>query len=127
MSDNKKEVQTQEKSGFTFQVKRRVTLPLLKPQLDVPVYVRVDGQVFQGKEVKQAAGTAKMEAAQLMNVTNLETGEAAQMIVPSVLLGIFQDEYKDGAYVGTCFEIVKHPKGSGKRYHPFSVTEIEVK
>lgn len=111
--------------AFKFNVVKNVTLPLLKPNLDVPVYVKVLEPVFQGKKIDKGA-QKDMEAAMLANVVNLETGENMQMIVPNVLDGIFAEEYKENAYVGKCFSITKHPKASGKRYHPFSVMEIEV-
>lgn len=109
-----------------FKVKKNITLPLIKPQLDVPVYVKVMEPIFTGKDIKTAGDKKNMEPAQLMNVINLETGEEAQMIVPTVLNGIFADEYKDDAYVGLGFRIVKHPKTSGKAYHPFSVAELDL-
>lgn len=108
-----------------FTVKKRVTLPLIKPKLDVPVFIKINEPVFVGKKLESGA-SKDMEAATLANVTDLETGEEAQIIVPSVLAGIFKDEYADDAYVGLSFQLTKHPKVSGKRYHNFTVVEIEV-
>lgn len=110
----------------SFKIKRAITLPLLKPQLDVPVYIKVTSKVFVGKDIAAQKGAAKMEAANLINCVNLETGEDCQMIVPAVLAGIFSDEFKDDSYVGCGFMVTKHPKGSGKAYHPFSVSELEL-
>lgn len=112
-------------SDFKFKVTKRITLPLIKPALDVPIYVKILDPIFQGKKIENGA-SKDMEAAMLANVVNLETGENAQIIVPSVLQGIFKDEYEKDSYVGKNFQIIKHPKGSGKRYHPFTVAEIEV-
>jgi hypothetical protein len=117
---------TNTKKAFVPKILRAITLPLIKPQLDVPVYVLVMGTVFLGKEIAVPEGKKKMDAAHLINVTDLETGELAQMIVPSVLKGIFADEFKDDSYVGKGFMITKHPKGSGKDYHPFSVSELDL-
>lgn len=113
-------------TGFVPKVKRNITLPLIKPQLDVPVYVKVTGAIFEGKKIEGTGDKAKMEPAHLFNCINLETGEEAQMIAPAVLMGIFKDEYSNDAYVGCGFSITKHPKASGKRYHAFSVAELEL-
>lgn len=110
----------------TFKVKKNITLPLIKPQLDVPVYVKVTSAVFEGKKIEGTGDKAKMEPAHLFNCINLETGEEAQMIAPAVLMGIFTDEYENDAYVGKGFRIIKHPKASGKRYHAFSVAELDL-
>lgn len=109
-----------------FKVKRNITLPLIKPQIDVPVYIQVTSAVFVGKAIQKAGDGKDMEPAKLVNCVNLETGEEAQIIVPSVLGGIFEDEYPEQAYVNKGFQITKHAKASGKRYHAFSVAELEL-
>lgn len=113
------------KPAFQFTIAKIVTVPLLKQAIDVPVYVRIEGAVFVGKELKQT-GATKMEAAHLVNVTNLETGEAMQLIVPAVLQSILHDEYANDAYVGKSFQLIKHAKPSGKAYSPYTVNEITV-
>ena len=110
----------------SFKVKRNITLPLIKPQLDVPVYVKITSAVFEGKKIEGNGDNAKMEPAHLFNCVNLESGEEAQMIAPAVLLGIFKDEFPEDSYVNKGFMITKHPKQSGKRYHAFSVAELEL-
>lgn len=115
-----------ETPAFVPKVKRVITLPLLKFQIDQPVYVRIDGEMFKGKEIKGSGDKAKMEPATLANCTNLETGEACQIIVATVLHSILTEEYENGAYVGKGFMITKGPKGSGKAYNPYTVSEIEV-
>ena len=111
--------------AFKFKRTKVVTMPLLKPVLDQPFYVKMTGEIFLGKEIKAGEG-AKMEPAHLVNCVNLETGELCQIIVPAVLLSIVNEEYPENSYVGKSFEIVKMAKGGGKRYHPFKVAEIEV-
>jgi len=112
-------------------VKRHVVLPLIKPQIGRPVYIEVSGPMFDGKEIKDKKDpdtgemVASMAKAKLVNCIALETGEVAQIIVPAVLLGIFEDEYPNDAYVGKRFMLTKQAKASGKRYHNFSVAELE--
>jgi hypothetical protein len=130
--------------AFAFKVKRNLTLPLIKPKLDEPIYIRFTEAMQVGKEIdktKDAAITAV--------VTNLETGELNMYLVPAVLQGVLHDDYnapkygspekgkpvvekapkkdpsKPEAYIGLCFAITTHPKPSGKAYHPMTVLEIE--
>ena len=112
-------------------VKRNITLPLIKPQIDKPVYIEVSGPMFEGKEIKDKKDdktgemVASMAKATLLNCTDLQTGADSQIIVPAVLHGIFEDEYPKDAYVGKRFMLTKQAKASGKRYHNFSVAELE--
>ena len=109
-----------------FKVKRNITLPLIKPAIDTPVYIKIASPMFVGKAIQKAGDGKNMEPATLVNCVNLETGEEAQIIVPAVLKGIFEDEFPDEAYVGKAFQITKHAKVSGKQYHNFSVAELEL-
>lgn len=151
MSDKKA---TTEKAGntqasvapaFKFEVAKNLTLPLLKPQLDQPIYIRFEEPLKIGKEI------GDKDAAIIGTVTNLETGEMSQYLVPAVFQGILHDEYgtpkfgspekgqpvqiveaaREGqpadSYVGKCFMVTKHPKASGKGYHPQTIQEIVVK
>lgn len=140
----KTETQTETKAP-KFTVKKRLTLPLLKPQIDVPVFVKIMEPLKVGKKVDKQ----KAEAI-IANVVNLETGEEAQFLVPAVIQGILHDEYgaplygqesptdpvhiieeahKDqepNNYVGKCFQVIKHAKASGKQYNPYTLAEVEV-
>ena len=127
-----------------FKVKRNITLPLVKPQIDTPIYIKITEPMKIGKVV------GDMDAAMICNCIDLETGEAAQIILPSVLQGIFHDDFgaplygakEKGAptemlepahddqtpdsYVGLGFQITKHAKASGKKYNPYSVAELDL-
>lgn len=108
-----------------FARKKLVTVPLLKMGLDQPYFVTITAPIYKGKEIK--SGEHKdMEAAMLAPAVNLDTGEICEFIVPSVLGSIFKEEYPNDSYVGLSFEIIKRPKGTGKRYHAFFVAEISV-
>jgi len=135
------------KAKFVPKIIKHVTLPLIKPIINVPVYIKVTGTMFIGKDIsarvkKGEAEEKKKAPATLMNCINLETGEESQIIVPSVLKGILEDDYtehnpdgsikKDDAgnpvqsYVGKGFSVTKQEKREGKDYFPFSVAEIAV-
>lgn len=109
---------------FTPTVKRRVTLPLSKWIVGQAKYVRFEGKIFKGKEIKGTKGGVKMEPADLANVIDLATGEMVQIICGTVLQGNLTEAYPDHSYVGRCYEIVQHSVAN-KRYKDYSITEID--
>ena len=113
------------KPAFAFKTKRNVTFTLLKKTDGVPVYIRAESTVYTGKVVEGKPGKESMAPARIMQVTNLETGEAQEMIVNKVLESAFVENYPDGSYVGKCFEIIQS-NIPGKRYKGYKLTEIEV-
>ena len=130
--------------AINFTVKKNLTLPVLKMGIDKPVFIKFNEAMKIGKQI------GDKDAALVAVVTNLETGETLQMLVPAVMQGVLHDEYgaphygtaEKGApvtelepriegqapdsYVDKCFMITKHEKQSGKQYHPHTVQEIEV-
>lgn len=124
--DKTVEVEQNEKPKFNFKVVKNVTLPLLKLQIDEPVHVKITSEMFVGKDVKPADGDKKKDPAILSHIINLETGEPMQMIMNSVICANLKDVYPDASYVGKSFQFIKHDKRTGKQYHDFSITEIEV-
>lgn len=122
-------VETAKKPAFVPQIIKHVTLPLLKPAIDVPVYIQVLKPMYIGKDVSAKSKNAeekKKAPATLVDCINMETGELSQMIVPSVLKGIWEDDYPDDTYVNKGFMVTKQAKREGKDYFPFSVAEIAV-
>lgn len=121
------------KSTPTFTRKAAVTLPVQKIAIDVACYVKVDAIIFQGQKL-ESDKNKDSEAAYLMTVTNLETGEQGQIVLNKVLKSIFEDFENEGVakeerephYVGRGFEITKHKKASGKDYNTFTVYEIDL-
>lgn len=112
--------------GGKYTRKVAVTLPVLKMLEDQPHYVTATAAMYEGKEQKPAKeGDKPMEPATILPVVDIDTGEVAQIIVGAVLEGILNDSYPDAGYVGKSFEITKHAKKEGKRYHTYSVFEIE--
>lgn len=114
-----------EKSTFKPVILKAVTLPLFKQVDDVPMFLALSGAIYTGKDVKQAAGTVKMEPAELVKCVNLETGEEGELIVNAVLKSTLEESYPSEAYVNKAFQITRKAKTNGKRYHTYSVFEIE--
>lgn len=130
--------------NFKFAIKKNLTLPLIKPPVDEPIYIKFLEPVKIGKQI------GDKDAAITTVVVDLVTGETMQYLVPAVFQGILHDDYgaprygvvKKGdpvtvlhdpieglapdSYVGKCFLVIKHKKASGKEYHPHTVQEIEV-
>jgi hypothetical protein len=116
-------------SASPFKVKKNLTKPLLKFVEGAPVYVKIEGAMFVGKEMKgKNAGTEpkKKEPATLCDVTDLTTGEACQIILHAVVKSVLTDEYPNDSYVGKGFQITKMGKAPGKDYNRFDVQEIEL-
>lgn len=110
----------------TFKKIKNVTLPLKKMAENVPVYVKITSAMFSGKQIDD-----KKEAATLVNVVDLETGEECQIIVATVLKGILNDEYPNDSYVGKGFELIMHKvydktDPNKLKYNKFTVAEVEV-
>lgn len=104
-----------------FTVKKAVTLPIRKLAINEAAYLRITDPIFTGKQLAD-----QKEPASLANCIDLETGEQCQIVVPQVLHGILDDNYADNSYVGVNFQVIKGKMPSGKKYHPFTVCEVEV-
>lgn len=118
--------------GRKFAVVRNVTLPVLKIEIEKPVYVTIREAMRLGSAQKAGRDDgkggekkAKMEPATVTSVVDLETGEVKTLIVSAVIKGIFNDDYPNDSYVGKSFCLVKHAKKEGKNYFNFSVDEID--
>ena len=114
-------------TGRTYKTKKVLTVPVLKMALETPVHVRILDKMFVGKAQTPSADSKQkaMEPATLVNVVNLDTGEANQLILGAALQGTLIDNYPKDGYVGLAFRIVKHDKAPGKKYNTYTVEEIE--
>ena len=104
-----------------FKVKKNLTLPLLKPTIDTPFYVRIETPMTKSK-VKPKKGE---EPPTVCEVTNLETGEQMIMICGAVIENTFMDEYEADSYVGRCFQITKHKISGSQKFNAHTIIEIE--
>jgi len=108
--------------AIQFKKVRDITLPLLKLQPNGPsVEIRCEGEMFVGKKV------GDREAAVLMHVLDLNTSTECQIIVPTVMRKILEEEYleKETTYVGRCFSL-SLTRDPAKSYNHVNLTEIEV-
>ena len=143
-TEDKKATAPKSAEPIRYDVKKNLTLPVLKMAIDAPAFIRIDEPLKIGKQI------GDKDAAIIASVTDLTTGEQMQFLVPAVMQGILHDEYgaprygtpekgapvqviedrlgnaSADAYVGLTFRVVKHAKSSGKNYHPHTVQEIKV-
>lgn len=112
---------------LSFKVIKNVTLPLLKLDVETPIFVRITGEIFKGKKItgKTTEENSK-QAPELMHVFNLESEQPMQMIVNQVLSTELKEQYPESGYVGKCFQFVKHAMQGGKNYATFDIAEIEI-
>lgn len=116
-------------AAVTFKRKKLLTRPVLKMVENVPVYVKFEGPIYVGKELKsdraQKEGDKKREPAHLADVIDLASGEQAQIIAAAVVVSVLDENYPDKGYVGKCFSITKKGRAPGKQYFGYNVEEID--
>ena len=110
-----------------FKTKKLLTRPILKMDQGVARYVRIEGAMYIGRDMKEkvADGGKKKEPATICDVVNLEDGSLMQIILNAVLKSVLSEEYPNDTYVGKCFGITKLGHAPGKAYNSFRVEEIE--
>lgn len=112
-------------TNVRFKRKKVLTRPVLKLREDNPVYIKIQGPMQIGKEMKPGADGKKKEPATVADVINLESGEEAQIICGAVIKSVLNESYPDNKYVGLCFAFTKQARQPGKEYNPVHIEEIE--
>lgn len=106
-------------SNFKFKVTKQVAVQLFKLVPNVQRFFLCDAAVYVGKKIDD-----KKEAALLMPVTDLETGEQGLIIVGAVLKGLLEESYTGNGYVGKKFALTVR-KRADKAYNTYDFAEIE--
>ena len=131
--------QTVNPNAIAFEVVSHVTLPLLKIEDDKQYAVTIEtpfkkGEAAPARKVKQTnpetgeieeVMTKPQEPPVLCQVTNLFTGERAQMIAGAVFHSEITKQYPDDSYVGKSFQFTVQ-KASGKRYKVPMISEVKL-
>lgn len=114
---------------FVPKIVRHVTMPTLKLVPGTPAYVKITEPIFEGKASKKKEGeTEDKKPPKILNVINLETGEAMQLVCGAVVVSEILENYPDDKYVSKCFMIEKGSKvdaGGGRGYFTYKISEIE--
>lgn len=114
-----------------FKVRRQVTVPTLSLKegkdgtLPPPRYLQFNEAMHLSTYVDPDPKKAKEKPATISGVTDRETGEMFQFLVPSVVESQLKRDYPEDGYVGKIFRITCLGKRAGKRYRDFSIFEIE--
>jgi len=112
-----------------FDVVKHVTVPVLKvPDDGTPVYFKSNGAIYKAKPLtaKESTEPAK-QPPELMEVTELQSGEIKTIIINTVLGTELRDKYPNDGYVNKQFRIRKYKMQGGKAYATFEITEIRLK
>jgi hypothetical protein len=114
-----------EKVPMTLTTKKKLTLPIVKFEKDLPRAVKITTAMHVGKQLKGTGDKSKMEPATLCNVIELDNdNREAQMICASIVKSVLSENYENDSYVGLCFSVTKHNKREGKGYYDYSIDEI---
>lgn len=90
----------------TFSLKAIVTGQSLFIQVDSPITNKAD--IDQNTDLQKTDKKGRPAELHLVNVTDLTTGEAGQMVLPFIIHRAFLDyEAANGKLIGACFELVK--------------------
>jgi len=109
----------------SFRVVKAVTRPLIRFGVS-PEFVRFEGPVYQSARLEHGTpAQKKMEPPFMADVENLKTGEAGQIILPTVLHKELDEKYPEHSYVSKNFQLRKI-NIDGKSYSIWSITEIEL-
>lgn len=107
-----------------FKAKRSVILPTLSLQVGQPRVIRFNTAMRQST-INDPDPKKKMKPATICQVTDVQSKENYNLIVPAVLESSLKEGYPDDDYVDKTFYVLKKPKRAGKRYFDFELTEVE--
>lgn len=102
-----------------FKVKRNVTTQLFKLIPGNDNFFHVQGTMFVGEKIDE-----KKEAATLMHVVDMTTGEEGQIICPVILQKELHKQYPEDAYVGKRFWM-RITRVADKKYNMVEIAELE--
>lgn len=114
-----------------FKVKRQVTVPTLSMKenkdgaLPPPRFLQFMEAMHESTYVDPDPKKVKEKPATIAGVTDIETGEIYQFLVPAVVESQLTRDYPDDGYVGKVFRIACLGKRPGKRYRDFSIFEVD--
>lgn len=127
----------------SFKLKKRVIVPTLSLQENVPHILRIDSPIIESTYIDPDPKKAKEKPADVCNVTDMQTGVNMLLLVPAVMKSALERDYMDNKkvkegdimvnrpvpgterYVGLVFGVQKLIKRPGKRYHDIDLAELE--
>ena len=110
-------------SGLMVELEKQLNKVLLRHEENSTVFITITGKTYTGKEIKGS----KMAPATMVPIVDLLTGQEKEYIVNAVMLGLLDENYPNGAYVGQSFAVFKGAIRAGKRYADIQLSAIKVK
>lgn len=108
-----------------FSVARQVILPTLSLKVNEPKTLICTGRMVQSTYTDPDPKKQKEKPATVMPVGDVVTGEAMNLLVPSVMESALREAYPDDGYVSKTFMVCKMPKRPGKRYFDIKLVEVQ--
>jgi hypothetical protein len=101
---------------------RELTSNLISLAFRPGIVVKFTGEMYEA----EMPAVSRNESGKLWvaDVVDLETGEAGQLLLPAVLIGVLRRQ--PVSYVGKTFEILTGDIVPGKQYRQVKVYEVEV-
>lgn len=104
-------------------LKKRVTVPLLKQRVGVPIAIVFLAPIYQGEKIDHPS-VKIAEAAFMARVLNVQDGVVYNTIMNTVTRSEIEKAYPDNGYVGKGFAITLHNL-EGKNYKVPEIAEFE--
>lgn len=109
----------------TFKRVRTITRTVLRLTENETVYFTIEGPIYLG----ESSASQKREPPSLIDVIDLETGEAGIVVAPLLLREHLNEGYPDNSYVGKSFEVtalsIKKSESGTTGYRQLQIYEIE--
>jgi hypothetical protein len=112
-------------SGPKFRRVQQVTVPTLKLENEVATPIKIETPMTTSSASRVGADGKPEKPATVVRAIDLRTGEAVQVVVPTVLQSNLNTHYPNNSYVGKSFEVTMHPQQGRQRYRTVDVWEIE--
>lgn len=108
-------------------VKRVITVPTLVMKKEGEGrFLKFNEAMHISKVPGKIGADGKQEKpATVALVTDVESGEQLNYMIPAVVIANLNEEYKKDSYVGLTFAIQNVGKREGKRYVDFKIAEVE--
>lgn len=114
---------TGEIKNFTPIVKRQLNFPLLsQKKVDTTIYITILSAM---KEEVRVNEKGEKEKSITVIVMDLESDVLSVVLLSTVQVALFTDNYPEHSYVGLSFQMTNNGKREGKKYNDTSIIEIE--
>jgi hypothetical protein len=100
---------------------RAVTLPVIPLGKNVEHFFVILTAITIGKKISD-----NKEPARICNVLDMESGQVAICVAPTVMFNELNNNYPDNSYVGKGFSIMSRPGPSGSKWNHCEIAEVAI-